>query len=184
MKIKRIKTLALFALLACCALPVSADQKHDKPIAWAELPADARSALAPMADRWDKMKPQQQHRLLSRVGTKKFKQNADRWSKLSPQERERIKESRERFKEMPPEKRQALRKKWESMSEAERQDARRARRALSNYPPKQRHRLLEELRNLPPEQRRARIAQFKQDNQKNKNKQKNNNDQKDHKDKK
>ena len=122
MKNKRFKTIVLLAVLACCALPVSADQQNDRPIAWADLPADARSTLAPMADRWDKMKPRQQHRLLRKVGNKKFKQNADRWNKLSPEERERIKQSHGRFKELPPEKRKALRQKWDSMSDAERRD--------------------------------------------------------------
>ena len=170
MKNKRFKTIALLAVLACCALPVSADQQNDRPIAWADLPADARSALAPMADRWDKMKPRQQHRLLRKVGNKKFKQNADRWNKLSPQERERIKQSRGRFKELPPEKRKALRQKWDSMSDAERRDAIKARRALSHYPPKQRHRLLEELQRLPPEQRRERLEQLKKEKQNSKEK--------------
>ena len=172
MKNKRLKIVALLAILACYALPLSADQQNERPIAWADLPADARSALAPMADRWDKMKPRQQHRLLRKVGNKKFKQNADRWNNLSPEERERIKKSRGRFKELPPEKRQALRQKWENMSDAERRDASNARRALSQYPPKQRHRMLEELRSLPPEQRRARLEQLRKANKNKSNKHK------------
>lgn len=166
---KRLKILALLAILACYAVPVSADPQKDRPIAWADLPADARSALAPMADHWDALKPRQQHRLMRKVGNKNFKQNAERWSKLSPQERQRIKKSHGRFKELPPEKRQALRNKWESMSDAERSDARKARRALSHYPPKHRHRLLEELQSLPPEQRRVRLEQLKKAKQTNKN---------------
>ena len=168
MKHKRLTTLALLAALACFALPVAADQHSDKPIAWQDLPADARSALAPMADRWNQLKPKQQHRLLRKVGNKKFKQGADRWKQLSPEERERIKQSRGRFKELPPEKRKALRQRWESLSEGERREATNARRALSHYPPKQRHRLLEELRNLPQEERRAKLEMLANKELKNK----------------
>ena len=135
MKHKRLTTLALLAALVCFALPVAADQHSDKSIPWQDLPADARSALAPMADRWDQLKPRQQQRLLRKVGNKKFKQGADRWKNLSPEERERIRQSRGRFKELPPEKRKELRQRWENMSEDERQEATNARRALKHYPP-------------------------------------------------
>jgi hypothetical protein len=157
MKNKRLKTLVVLAILACCALPVSADQHSDKPIPWSQLPEDARTALAPMADRWEQLKPQQQHRLLRKVGDKKFKQHANRWKELSPEERERIKQSRGRFKELPQEKRKELRERWKNMSEGERREAANARRALSHFSPQERHRLLEELRDLPPKERRAKL---------------------------
>ena len=157
MKNKRLTLLALLSLLACFALPALADQHAEEPIPWQDLPADARSLLAPMADHWDQLKPKQQHRLLRKVGNQKFKQGADRWKRLSPEERERLKQSRGRFKQLPPEKRKALRQQWENMSESERKEAIHARQALSDIPPKQHHRLLRELRNLPQEERRAEL---------------------------
>jgi len=72
MKIKRLTILALLATLTCSALPVAADKQGHEPIPWQNLPADARSALAPMEERWDQLKPKQQHRLLRKVGDKKI----------------------------------------------------------------------------------------------------------------
>jgi hypothetical protein len=167
MKIKRLTILALLATLTCSALPVAADQHGHEPIPWQNLPADARSALAPMEERWDQLKPKQQHRLLRKIGDKKFKQGANRWEQLSPEQRQRIKDSRGRFKQLPEEERRALRQRWENMSEGERREATAARRALSHYPPKERQRLLKELRDLPPEERRAKLKKIKKAKAKN-----------------
>ncbi len=130
MKYKRLTTFALLALLACFALPVAADQLSDKAIPWKDLPADAQSALAPMAERWEQLKPKQQQRLLRKIDSKKFKQATNRWKQLSPEERKRIKQTRGRFKQLPPEKREALRQRWQNMSEEDRQAAAKARRIL------------------------------------------------------
>ena len=160
MKDNRLKRLALVVLLTCTALPVYADHRDD-PIAWSDLPADAREALAPMAERWASLKPHQQHRLVRKVADKKYKSSANRWKNLSPEERQRIKQGRERFKDMPEEKRKELRQRWQNMSEEERREAVKARRVLRHYPPEERHILLEELRKLPPDQRQEQLQKLK-----------------------
>jgi len=72
MRNKRLTILALLTALSCSTMPVAADQHSDEPIPWQNLPAEARSALAPMEERWDQLKPKQQHRLLRKVGDKKI----------------------------------------------------------------------------------------------------------------
>ena len=115
-------TLLLVGALSLCALPAHAD-KPIEAIDWRSLPAETRETLAPMADRWHKLKPHQQHRLVRRASDSGFKNRAERWKKLSPEERKRIVKARKRFKDMPVEKRKQLRKRWENMSEEERSEA-------------------------------------------------------------
>jgi hypothetical protein len=162
---QQLRACALTAVLGCSVLsgPVLSDQhttEEPQPIAWSQLPEDAREALAPFEGRWDNLKPHHQHKLLRRVNEKEFKQGSERWQSLSQAERDRIKESRRRFQHLPPGKRQELRQRWANMSEAERQEAAQARQILRHYPPKQRHLLLEELRKLPPEQRRQELRRL------------------------
>lgn len=116
-------TLLLIGALSLCALPAHAD-KPIEAIDWRTLPAETRETLAPMADRWHKLKPHQQHRLVRRASDSGFKNRAERWQKLSPEERKRIVNARKRFKDMPVEKRKELRKRWENMSDQERREAR------------------------------------------------------------
>jgi hypothetical protein len=120
---KAISTiLLLIGALSLCALPAHADQPLEA-IDWQKLPAETRETLAPMADRWQKLKPHQQHRLVRRASDSGFKNRAERWQKLSPEERKRIVKARKRFKDMPVEKRKELRKRWENMNEQERSEA-------------------------------------------------------------
>ncbi|MDA7852413.1 DUF3106 domain-containing protein [Porticoccaceae bacterium] len=160
MKSNQLRMLALTAALTCATLPAYADDRDDA-IAWRDLPADTREVLAPIAERWDTLKPRQQHRLVRKVADKTYKHSADRWKSLSPEERQRIKQGRERFKDMPEEKRKELRQRWQNMSEEERREAVKARRVLRHYPPEERHILLEELRKLPPEERREQLKKLK-----------------------
>jgi hypothetical protein len=119
---KTITTALLIIGALLCASHGHAD-KSLEAIDWHRLPAETRETLAPMADRWDKLKPQQQHKLVRRANNSGFKNRAQRWQKLSPEERKRIVKARERFKDMPAEKRKELRKRWENMSEKERREA-------------------------------------------------------------
>jgi excinuclease UvrABC ATPase subunit len=122
MKNKAItKRLLLAGVLSLSALPVYGD--HHEKIEWQQLPAETRENLAPMEKRWDKLKPQQQHKLLRRAESKGFKNRAERWKQLSPEERKRITKARQRFKDMPPEKRKELRKRWENMTDEEKRAA-------------------------------------------------------------
>jgi hypothetical protein len=115
-------TLLLVGALSIFALPAHAE-KPKEAIDWHSLPAETREALAPMAKRWDQLKPQQQHKLVRRASDSGFKNRAERWQKLSPEERKRIVKARQRFKDMPVEKRKELRKRWKNMSEKERREA-------------------------------------------------------------
>lgn len=117
------KTLILAGTLCISGLPAYADD-HIEAVEWDRLPAETREALAPVAERWSKLKPHQQHRLLRRVNNNEYKNRAERWKNLSPAERQRIIEARKRFKDMPPEKRRELRKRWENMSDQEKREAR------------------------------------------------------------
>jgi hypothetical protein len=114
--------LLLFGTLSISALPVYADE-HIEGIDWHTLPAETKENLAPVADRWDKLKPHQQHKLVRRAKDKTFKNRAERWKKLSPEQRQRIVKARDRFKDMPPEKRKELRKRWENMSDKDKREA-------------------------------------------------------------
>jgi hypothetical protein len=109
---------ALAATLSLSALPAFADQPIDT-IDWDSLPKETQEALAPVAGRWHKIKPNQQHKLVRRAEEEGFKNRAERWKKLSPKQRERIVKARQRFKDMPPEKRKKLRERWENMSDQE-----------------------------------------------------------------
>ena len=112
----------LLGALSISALPAYADE-HIEAIDWHTLPAETRETLAPVADRWHKIKPQQQHKLVRKAKEKTFKNRAERWKKLSPQQRQRIVKARDRFKDMPPEERKELRKRWENMSDKEKREA-------------------------------------------------------------
>ena len=116
-----IRRLLLAGVLSFSALTVYGD--HHKKIEWQQLPAETRENLAPMEKRWDKLQPHQQHKLLRRAESKSFKNRAERWKQLSPEERERITKARQRFKDMPSEKRKELRKRWENMTDEEKRAA-------------------------------------------------------------
>ena len=118
--------LTLAAALSISALPAHADGPIEA-LDWNQLPAETRETLAPVEKRWDKLKPQQQHKLVRRAQDKNFKNRAERWKKLSPEERKRIVKARERFKDMPPEKRKELRKRWENMTDEEKREAKKKR---------------------------------------------------------
>jgi hypothetical protein len=118
-----IMKTALFSLvLGGSALPVFAD--NHKAIQWQQLPMETREILAPMENRWDTLEPRRQHILIRKAQSKEFKNRADRWNQLTPEQRERIVKARQRFKEMPPEKRKELRKRWENMTDEEKRKVR------------------------------------------------------------
>jgi dipeptidase len=123
----------IFILLVAAVLSIAALQAYaDNPIEaieWHQLSAETRKTLAPMADRWQGLKPHQQHRLVNRAKDKDFKKRAERWKELSPEQRQRIVKARNQFKEMPEEKRKKLRKHWENMSDKEKREAKKNREA-------------------------------------------------------
>ena len=159
---KMIYTTLLMLALATGALPAYGEQPVE-PIEWDQLPAETRETLAPMADRWDRLKPQQQHRLVRRAGDKGFQERAERWNNLSPEERDKIQKARQRYKDMPPERREKLRKRWENMSEEERKAARNAGRKLGHLSPEERREAQRAMREMTPRERREYLETLKPD---------------------
>ena len=169
----RAFTAAVLSIAFCMvALPAFADN-HKQAIVWQELPADIRETLAPMADRWKQLKPQQQHQMVRRAKNKGFKNKADRWKKLSPEQRERIHKARDRFKSMPPEKRKELQKRWDNMSDEERREVKKVKGNLKDLPPEKRQQALKEMRDMTPQQRRNYLKKIKNKHQEGKSKNKN-----------
>ena len=162
---KMIYTTLLMLALATGALPAYGEQPEE-PIEWDQLPAETRETLAPMADRWDRLKPQQQHRLVRRAGDKGFQERAERWNNLSPEEREKIHKARQKFRDMPPEKREKLRKRWENMSEEERSVAMKTGQKVRHLPPEQRREALKAMRDMSPAERREFLKKLKSQDRK------------------
>lgn len=121
------KTLFALIVALCIAFPVVAAQsrteskKPAKP-AWTELTVVQRQVLAPLsgewealdtvrrkkwvaiADRYPKMKPQEQQRLQERMKA---------WAALTPEQRRVAREKYQTVKKLPPEKRQDVKQKWQ-----------------------------------------------------------------------
>ena len=159
---KMIYTTLLLLALATGALSAYGEQPVE-PIEWDQLPAETRDTLAPMANRWDRLMPRQQHRLVRRAGDKDFQERAERWKKLSPEERERIQKARQRFKDMPPERREKLRQRWENMSEEERKAARNAGRKLGHLSLEERREAQRAMGEMTPAERREYLETLKPD---------------------
>lgn len=157
---KLIFKILILAVLGSSALPVYSEQPAE-PIEWNQLSAETREILAPMAERWNNLKPHQQQKWLRRAENKVFQDRAERWNNLSQEERDRIQKARQRFKDMPPEKREKLRTRWESMSEEERKAARKAGHMLRHLPPQQRREALKAMRDMTPKERRQYLKKLK-----------------------
>ena len=102
-------------------------KKPPKP-AWSELTPAQQQVLAPLAGEWDKldsirrrkwlgiaqrypkMKPQEQQRLQKRMID---------WAKLSPDERKAARERYQTLKKLPPEKRRQVRQQWEEYQQSQ-----------------------------------------------------------------
>ena len=162
---KIIYTTLLMLALATGALPAYGEQPVD-PIEWDQLPAETRDTLAPMANRWNSLKPRQQHRLVRRAGDKDFQERAERWNNLSPEEREKIHKARQKFRDMPAEKREKLRKRWENMSEEERSVAMKTGHKVRHLPPEQRREALKAMRDMSPAERREFLKKLKSQDRK------------------
>jgi hypothetical protein len=71
---------------------------------WASLDATRRKKWVTIANRYPKMKPQEQERLQARM---------KEWANLTPEQRRVAREKYLAIRKMPPEKRQELRIQWE-----------------------------------------------------------------------
>ena len=169
MNTKLLAPFYIAAAFTLTTLPASAEESVEA-LNWEELPAEIQQSLSPMAERWDKLAPQQQHRLVRRASDSGFKDKAERWKQLSPEERQRIRKARDRFQDMPPEKRQELRNRWENMSDDDKQKVREVRNRVKNLPPHVRQKAREDMRDMSPKQRREYLRKLKNSKPGNKNK--------------
>jgi hypothetical protein len=121
------KTFITLIIWLCLALPGLAAQvkpetkKAPRP-AWSELNKAQQQVLAPLASEWDgmdttrrkkwvaiadrypKMKPQEQQRLQKRMRD---------WAALTPEQRKAAREKYQKLKQMKPDERKEVRTEWE-----------------------------------------------------------------------
>jgi len=126
------KTLVALTVWLCFAFPAfSAQGKTDtkklvRP-AWSELTPAQQKVLAPLSTEWDaldatrrkkwvaiadrypKMKPQEQQRL---------QKNMTDWAKLSPAQRKAARDKYQTLKKLPPEKRREVAAQWKRYQES------------------------------------------------------------------
>ena len=122
------QTLVALIVGLCLALPAAAAQvkaETKKPIrpAWSELKPEQQKVLAPLAPEWEsidaprrkkwveiadrypKMKPQEQQRLQKRMVD---------WAKLTPAERSAARNKYQALKKLPPDKRKEVAAQWQN----------------------------------------------------------------------
>jgi len=126
------KTLIALIVWLFAALPVVAAQSNPPPKkaprpAWSELTPAQQKVLAPLqadwnsldttrrkkwvaiADRYPKMKPQEQQRLQKRMTD---------WAKLTPAQRQEAREKYQRMRKLPPAKRQEIQDQWQEYQQS------------------------------------------------------------------
>lgn len=93
---------------------------------WAELNADQKRSLAPLAGEWDKMDGfrrkkwlgiAQRYPSLSPDEQARMQRRMTEWAKLTPEERKRAREKYRSLQKEPPEKKEAVKRKWETYKE-------------------------------------------------------------------
>lgn len=119
--------LAQGVVLAAPAHPsATAPVQEARQPNWAELSAEQRRILAPVAGEWDKMPTHQRKKLLgvAQGYPKKTPEEQQRiqrrlknWSSLTTSERELARKKYEQLKQLPPEKRQEVKQKWQQYKE-------------------------------------------------------------------
>jgi type I site-specific restriction-modification system R (restriction) subunit len=72
---------------------------------WEQQPDRLRNNLVKVANKYPKMKPQEQERVRRRI---------TRWASLTPEQRQAARERYKQIKKQPPEKQREVKKKWES----------------------------------------------------------------------
>ena len=119
--LKTLLLLALFALPAYAAgkpsakpepkapswQQLSAQQKQilgELESQWEQQPDRLRNNLVKVANKYPKMKPEEQERVRRRI---------TRWASLTPEQRQAARERYKQIKKQPPEKQKEVKKKWE-----------------------------------------------------------------------
>jgi DNA polymerase IIIc chi subunit len=72
---------------------------------WEQQPDRLRNNLVKVANKYPKMKPEEQERVRRRI---------TRWASLTPEQRQAARERYKQLKKQPPEKQKEVKKKWES----------------------------------------------------------------------
>lgn len=128
---------AITLVLVLCAGQAAAEPESTQRPTWAELSADQKKVLQPLAAEWDTLRPWQRERMLEiardypKMDAERQKRVQDRltrWSRMTPYERENARKKHEKFRALPEEKKQELRKKWreyQNLPEAKREQLRR-----------------------------------------------------------
>jgi len=105
---------------------------EDVNVAWAQLNAEQRQVLKPLAAEWDTLRPWQRERMLDiardypKMSVSKqnlVQQRLSNWSRMTPYERENARKRHQQFQSLPADKKSELRKKWieyQQLSAAER----------------------------------------------------------------
>lgn len=120
----------IFAVALWLASPAShAVTAHSPPLpqpAWAQLNAEQKRVLAPLAGEWDKMEGfsrkkwlgiAQRYPSLSPDEQARIQRRMTDWAKLTPEERKRAREKYQSLQKAPPEKKEAVKLKWEQYNE-------------------------------------------------------------------
>jgi len=120
------KALLGIALALCLGISVAQAQQAKNPT-WGQLTSEQRQILAPIQGEWDKldaprkrkwlgiaqrypkMKPEEQERLQLRM---------NEWASLTPAQRQAAREKYREFEQLPPDERQVVRKKWDEYKQA------------------------------------------------------------------
>ena len=71
---------------------------------WEQQPDRLRNNLVKIANKYPKMKPEEQERVRRRI---------TRWASLTPEQRQAARERYKQIKKQPPEKQKEVKKKWE-----------------------------------------------------------------------
>jgi Skp family chaperone for outer membrane proteins len=120
--LKALLLLALFALPAYAAGKASTKPEPKAPTwqqlsppqkqvlgelesQWEQQPDKLRNSLVRVANKYPKMKPEEQARVRRRI---------TRWASLTPEQRQAARERYKQIKKQPPEKQKEVKKKWES----------------------------------------------------------------------
>lgn len=124
--------LKLSALLMLALLFGGYAWAEDVSVAWAQLNAEQRQVLKPLAAEWDTLRPWQRERMLDiardypkmSAGKQNLvQQRLSNWSRMTPYERENARKRHQHFQTLSADKKSELRKKWteyQQLSETER----------------------------------------------------------------
>lgn len=136
----------IFAVALWLASPLSHAVDAPPPLpqpSWAELNAEQKRALAPLAGEWDKMDGfrrkkwlgiAQRYSSLSPDEQARMQRRMTDWAKLTPDERKRAREKYRSLQKAPPEQKEAVKLKWEEYKELPESERNRLKAEASQKP--------------------------------------------------